>query len=406
MTQPQSHVAMPAEAALRQTRDASGKLAGIVLVLPAYLPESFGGAEQQTRKLAIALARLGVRVSVLAPRLLSHTARREQDVSIALWRFKLRKAPSLGGRYIGSLLSWSAKLFWWLIRHRAQYQVIHIIHGRLHAVPAVIAGFLLGKPTLIKIGRGGSEHFDLDLLSRKRVLGGWYARMIVEHASAYIANSSDIVKDLRRWEIPADRIHRIPNGVEIPHLAPATSNTGTPRFVYLGRLDPEKAVDLMIRGFAQLADHEPARLTIVGDGKCRRDLEMLVDELGVTDRVSFSGSVTDVSGALRVADVFVSTSLSEGMSNALLEAMSFGVMPLVSSVSGAADIVDDCRSGLLFGSGDLEAFVVKLREAIALTPEARRAIGLAGRESVVSRYGIDQVAKRHLALYEHLLSDR
>jgi glycosyltransferase involved in cell wall biosynthesis len=374
----------------------------VVLVLPTYLPESFGGAEQQARKLAFALANLGIRVSLLAPRLLRSTARREQDCSISLWRFKVRKPPNLGGRYFGSLLAWSVKLFWWLLWHRNDYDVIHIIHGRLHAVPAVLAGFCLGKPTLIKIGRGGAEHFDLDILNRKKVLGRWYARRLVNHASAYIANSTEIAADLRRWDIPASRIHRIPNGVEIPSLRAASRDVMKVRCIYVGRLDPEKSLDLMIRGFARLPADRSTNLTIVGEGSCRRALVTLVEEFGLASRVSFAGALSDIGPTMRNADVFVSTSISEGMSNALLEAMSFGVMPLVSVVSGVTDLIEDGRSGLLFAAGDLDAFSDRLLDAIDLSPDDRRAIARAARETVVSRFAIDGVAQRHIGVYSAL----
>jgi glycosyltransferase involved in cell wall biosynthesis len=382
-------------------RDRAVKPASVVLVLPTYLPESFGGAEQQARKLGLALARLGARVSLLAPRLRATTPHRGRDASISLWRFKVRKPPNLGGRYIGSLIAWSVKLFWWLARHQDQYDVIHIMHGRLHAVPAVIAGALLRKPTLVKIGRGGTTHFDLNVVSRKKVLGKWYARRIVNNANAYVANSSEIADDLQRWGVPASRIHRIPNGVEIPPYAESCESDEL-RFIYVGRLDPEKNLDLMIRGFA-LLDDVRAKLTIVGDGSCRAALRTLVKDLRVGDRVRLTEPVSDVGAVLEQAHVYVSTSLSEGMSNALLEAMSFGLAPVVSLVSGVTDLVEDGRSGLLFPPGDLDAFVRKLREACSLSPARRRAIGLTGREFVARYFSIDQVAKRHLALYEHLL---
>lgn len=382
--------------------DANGSLPGIVLVLPTYLPESFGGAEQQSRKLALALGRLGLRVTLLAPRLMRTTAKAEQDASLSVRRLRVTRPPNLGGRYIGSLLVWSAQLAWWLWRHRREYDVIHIIHGRLHAVPAVIAGSLLGKPTLIKIGRGGPEHFDLDVVGRKRLLGWWYARTLVRHATAYVANSREIVEDLRRWNIPATRIHQIPNGVELPILPAEEPREDTVRFVFLGRLDAEKAIDLMIRGFARLPDTARATLTIVGDGDCRRDLEQLATELAVRARVIFTGAVEDVAPVLRDSDVFVSTSLSEGMSNALLEAMSFGLMPLVSLVSGVTDIVEDGRSGLLFPRGDLDAFVARLEETVTLPPEQRRTFGKNARARAAERFGLEEVARRHLALYEDL----
>ena len=89
------------------------------------------------------------------------------------------------------------------------------------------------------------------------------------------------------------------------------------RFLYIGRLDPEKALDRMIAGFAALSAGTRARLTIVGEGACREELHGLVRQLGLGDRVEIRPPVADVGPLLRDADFHVSTSLSEGMSNAL-----------------------------------------------------------------------------------------
>jgi glycosyltransferase involved in cell wall biosynthesis len=376
----------------------------IVLVLPTYLPESFGGAEQQSRKLALALGRLGMQVTVLAPRLLSQTASAEVDDTITLRRFRVRRAPNLGGRHLGSFLAWTFKLTCWLLWNRSRYEVIHIIHGRLHAVPAVVAGRLLGKPTLIKLGRGGEDHFDLDLVRRKRWVGRWYARLLIRNTTAYIANSQEIAADLRRWGVADAQIHRIPNGVDVPPPAPPGTQTRVLRFVYLGRLDPEKSLDLMLRGFARAKAAGRASLTLVGDGEDRATLERLAGELGLRETVTFSGVVRDVSQALRAADVFVSTSVSEGMSNALLEAMSFGLPPLVSRVSGVRDMVDDDRSGLLFEPNDVDAFARRLEDVLALTQSRRQAIGRQARETIEQRFGIDRVAARHVEVYRKLVA--
>ncbi len=111
----------------------------------------------------------------------------------------------------------------------------------------------------------------------------------------------------------------------------------------------------------------------------------------------------DVTPYLKEADVYVSTSVSEGMSNALLEAMSRGVMPVVSRVSGADDLVEEGVSGFLFSPGDEVALAAHLGEALAMTRECRRAMGEAARAAVRSCFLFDQVAERHLALYRELI---
>jgi glycosyltransferase involved in cell wall biosynthesis len=376
----------------------------VVMILPTYLPESFGGAEQQARKLALALKRHGVSVTILAPRLFPQTAQHETDEGISVIRLRVRHAPNLGGRYVLSFLCWCVKLAWWLARHRNEYGIIHVIHGRLHAVPAVLMARILGKSSLVKIGRGGVGHFDLDILRSKRIVGKWYARAIAANASGYVANSREIADDLTRWHISNLKIHQIPNGVELPQM-PASQQEPVVRCVFHGRLDPEKAIDVMIRGFAQLPKNA-AVLSLVGDGDCRQQLERLVDELDLRDRIFFTGPLADVRPTLLASNIYVSTSVSEGMSNALLEAMSFGLLPVVSRVSGVLDIVEDGHSGLLFAVNDAAAFAARLRAAVDLTDSARREMGLRARQTVSTRFGIDRIALEHKRLYEQLVESQ
>jgi glycosyltransferase involved in cell wall biosynthesis len=372
------------------------------MVLPAYLPESYGGAEQQTRRLARALARRGAAVTLLAPRVARGTPAREREGPVVVRRFHLRALPNLGGRHFDAFLWWCGCISAWLWQNRRSYDVIFVVHGRLHAFPAVIAGKWLGKPVLVKPGRGGDAHFDLSVVRRKRLLGPLFARGIANNTTAWVANSREIAADLSGWGIPRERVHAIPNGIDTPENPPRQTGNGVVHFLSMGRLDADKAVDQTIRAFAALPADTSARLTILGDGPCREELEALSSRLGQDGRVVFAGPVTDVTPYLREADVYLSTSLSEGMSNALLEAMSHAVVPVVSRVSGVADVVQEGVTGLVFPPGDESALRARLEESLAMTTEHRRATGEAA-QTAVYRFSIDRVAEVYLSLYRRLM---
>jgi glycosyltransferase involved in cell wall biosynthesis len=374
----------------------------VVMILPAYLPESFGGAEQQTRRFAQALAHRGATVTLLAPRLERRTPAREREGPVVVRRFRLHAAPNLGGRHTGAFLRWCGCICAWLWRNRRSYDVIYVVHGRLHAFPAVIAGTWLGKPIVVKPGRGGEAHFDLSVVDRKRLLGPFFARGIARNTTAWVANSQAIAADLAGWGVPSERVHSIPNGIDTPRTESPQARNGVVHFVSIGRLDAEKAVDQTIRAFAALPAELPARLTILGDGPCRVDLEALSRRLGQEKRIAFTGAVADVTPYLRGADVYISTSLSEGMSNALLEAMSHAVMPVVSRVSGVADVVEEGIAGLAFAPGDEYELAARLNETLIMPARLRRAMGDAARDAMSARFALDEVAERHLRLYRTL----
>jgi glycosyltransferase involved in cell wall biosynthesis len=90
------------------------------------------------------------------------------------------------------------------------------------------------------------------------------------------------------------------------------------------------------------------------------------------------------------------------MSNALLEAMSHAVMPVVSRVSGVADVVEEGVVGLVFPAGDESALAKRLEESLAMTSEHRRATGEAAR-AAVRRFSLDRIAELHLSLYRSLI---
>lgn len=375
----------------------------VVIVLPTYLPESFGGAEQQTRRLAQALTSRGASVALLAPRLKRGTPAREREGAVTVRRFLLSAAPNLGGRHMASFLLWNICIYGWLWRHRSTYDIIHVIHGRLHALPATIAGKRLHKPVLVKPGRGGDAYFDLAAVHRKRLLGSVFARSIAGGTTGWVANSREIMADLLEWGVPRERIHAIPNGVVVPAAGNPPAAGDAVNFVSIGRLDREKAVEQTLRAFAALPDRPVVRLTIVGDGPCRGHLESLTRCLGQEGRVEFRGAVADVRPYLRAADVYLSTSVSEGMSNALLEAMSHGVVPVVSRVSGVADVVEEGRSGLLFPPGDEAAATRRMSEVVTMTKPRRSAMGDAARRTILARYSLDLVATQHLVLYRQVM---
>jgi glycosyltransferase involved in cell wall biosynthesis len=92
------------------------------------------------------------------------------------------------------------------------------------------------------------------------------------------------------------------------------------------------------------------------------------------------------------------------MSNALLEAMSHGVMPVVSRVSGADDMVEEGVSGFLFPAGDEAGLAARLMEAVTMTADRRQAMGERARTAIRASCSLESVADQHLALYRLVIA--
>jgi glycosyltransferase involved in cell wall biosynthesis len=124
----------------------------------------------------------------------------------------------------------------------------------------------------------------------------------------------------------------------------------------LGRLTGVKGQADLVRAFATLtASGGPTRLLLIGDGEELQPLQRLCAELGVAERVVFSGWREDVGDVLRAVDLFVLPSLNEGMGKALVEAMYIGLPLVATRVGGVPDLVVDGRHGLLVPPGQPEA---------------------------------------------------
>ncbi|MDE6846242.1 MAG: glycosyltransferase [Lachnospiraceae bacterium] len=130
------------------------------------------------------------------------------------------------------------------------------------------------------------------------------------------------------------------------------------RIVAVGRLDANKNHEMMIRAFAALRDKYPEyTLTIYGEGELRGYLEELAGKLGISERVFLPGVIPDVAAQIEKAALFLLTSYSEGVSNALIEALATG-LPVISTdvpSGGTVELMTDGVNGLIIPTGDQQA---------------------------------------------------
>lgn len=125
-----------------------------------------------------------------------------------------------------------------------------------------------------------------------------------------------------------------------------------------GRLDENKNQELLLRAFAQVKERKlPARLLLYGDGPLKNELQMLAETLGIASDVTFAGSVSDLPIRMRQADLFVLPSNTEGMPNALLEAMATGLAVISTDCpcGGPRELIQNEKNGLLVPVKDVTA---------------------------------------------------
>lgn len=168
-------------------------------------------------------------------------------------------------------------------------------------------------------------------------------------------------------------------------------------------LRPEKDLPTLVKAFAFARRQQPGlRLVIVGDGAMRDPLERLSEELGQRDYCAFVPSTTEVPRWLSAIDIFVLPSVSEALSNSLMEAMSCGCAPVVSNIGGNPELVEDGERGLLFRAGDAED-LARCLSTLAADDALRRRFADASRRFIRENFSLADSVGRMTEIYLEML---
>jgi glycosyltransferase involved in cell wall biosynthesis len=238
----------------------------------------------------------------------------------------------------------------------------------------------------------------------------WLRRTAAALVDAYVAVTPALAKvAVERAECDPARVHVVPNGIDVGRFAPSAeararvrAELGIPGGSWLvgsvGRLAPEKDQALLVRAMAPLLD-ERRQLVLIGDGPERAALERARAETWRAEFCHLIGEKSDVAPYLAALDAFVLSSRTEGLPLGLLEAMAAGVPVLSTAVGGIPDLIQSGKNGVLVPAGDEKALVREL-VALAAQPTLGRRLGQAGRDTVLARYSLSQMAERYEALYD------
>ena len=403
----------------------------IAMLVWSYWPGHEGGAERQCRKLIPHLAARGLEVVVCTARTQGGHLRNERREDHAIVRLgalvpfftfirrwlerALGKTSRTGADrnrdrarvreallfWLGLLPTWCARisflagLWLWLRTPANRPDAIHVHESSWLAGAAALLAGPYGIPVLAKTAvfpAWNALGYDVPLrgtLSRAR--RNCFFAVLADHQE----------QDLLANGVSPDRIFRVSNGVEIPAEAADLSSREA---LFVGNFSQsveEKAFDVLLEAWARVARKDSlARLVLLGDGDSKPWRDM-ADALGLGASVRFAGWAADPSDYYRRAALFVLPSRSEGLSNALLEAQSWGLPCAVSDIPGNRAVVDDGVNGLVVPAGDAD----RLADAIVRLlgdAELRGRLGRAGREKTRKEFGLTSVAERLETAYRRL----
>ncbi len=250
----------------------------------------------------------------------------------------------------------------------------------------------------------------------------WLQRLVLSLAHGYcdlcdhvIAPSQSIVQHLKRHGVQAP-ITVVPTGIDVDAFASGRRDRGRARsgfaldqFVvgHVGRLAPEKNLDILIQAMADVLTRQPnAAVLITGDGSYRSTMEQAFADAGLTDRARFTGVLTGEAlwDAYAAQDVFAFSSISETQGLVLTEAMAAGVPVIALDAPGVREVVEDGMNGrLLPHSADAAALAEALTWIANLSSERRDALRQAARQTA-DNFSTARCLDRVLTLYENVLA--
>ena len=290
-----------------------------------------------------------------------------------------------------------------------------VVHSRnLAALEALVPAWAAGVPVRIH-GEHGRDIDDLQGLNKKYQ---WLRRVYSPFVMQYVALSRELERYLiDRVGVAPGKVTQIHNGVDARRFHPARSRqpiAGCP-FIdsrlwligTVGRMQPVKDQPTLVRAFIRAVEgsselRNRLRLVMIGDGPLRAQAQALLEQAGVADLAWLPGQREDVPEILRSLDCFVLPSLSEGISNGILEAMASGLPVVATNVGGNGELVQAERTGELVPAADSEAMAGKIA-AYAMDPNRAQRAGRAGRLAIEQQFSLDAMTRRYQGLYDHLL---
>jgi glycosyltransferase involved in cell wall biosynthesis len=360
----------------------------IALVTRRY-PPLIGGAEKILSYLARAFADEGAEVTVLT----SQTPGRRAEVESA-GGLRIVRLATNGIRGLGTW-TYMRNIERWFRRNPIDLAYVSMLKHDAYATLG--ASYVHGFPVVLRPEGAGATG---DLAWQRWGRFGTAIGRRCKSADAVVAISPAIRAELLAAGYSASIIHDLPNGVPVPPQAWKPSRSL--RAVFVGRLAPEKGLDVLLDAWPTVIAAIPgASLTLIGEGPERAALENQVARLELSSSVKMPGIAADVESTLRAHDLFVLPSREEGMSIALLEAMALGMPIVASEIPGNRGLIRDRIDGVLFEPENPEALANAIVDQWD-NPASGLAMGCEARRRVLEDFSIAAVARRHLDLFARL----
>jgi glycosyltransferase involved in cell wall biosynthesis len=281
---------------------------------------------------------------------------------------------------------------------KSKIDILHFHH--FVSLNRYCAALLVRRPQQVVL----TEHTDHELQTKPRYR--YTSILTARLCDSITAIHERLARSLESLlHLDVDSVTCVPNGIDVTSAEASRRipnsrehDPGLFRFVFVGRLHPDKDVSTLLSAFSHLNRTLPAcELVIVGDGEERQALAEKARLLGIERAVVFVGHSTDVFSWLASSDAFVMSSKTEGVPLALLEAMSFG-LPCVATSVGGIDALLAREAGIVVPPTDVRALESAMRR-VATSADLRQRLGRAAKATVISTCALEKSVKTWLEIY-------
>jgi len=342
-----------------------------------------GGAEVFVKDMSLEMSRRGHKIHVVFLQTAKESGRQEE---FGLRFLKLLLDEGISYEFIGAKSRKNPLLGIITLKRIIKRFNPDIVHSHLYW-PLLFLIFIRGFPVIF------TKH-SIQFGAPKILL-----QILLTRVSAFVAICEACKKKF--LTVAGTKIVQIDNGTSFK-VKPEQVDVASPtvRLLYVGRLFAVKNIGLVLHACSELSDLE-FELRIAGEGPQLLELQSLAADLKVDHKVNFLGNIEDVSNEMLRTDIFLMSSLSEGLPISLIEASLSGLPCLVTDVGGCGEVIKRCQNGFVVPSGDLFSYSQKLR--LMIEDGALRETFSRNAKQRSQHYSIDRAVTQHLNLYQTIL---
>ena len=232
-------------------------------------------------------------------------------------------------------------------------------------------------------------------------------------ADYYIAISHKIKAVMVADGIATDRIFVVHSGIDLDRFDAAAGDhlisefnleSAAPVIINVAHLAAHKGQQFLVRAIPHVLKEIPdARFFIIGKGELMAELRALADSLGINQALTFTGFRKDVGAFYKLADLFVMSSVQEGLGTAVLDALALGKPVVATDAGGLPEVIKDGETGRLVAAGNPQALADGIIQMLANKDNALK-MARRGQVVVEEQYSIKAMVEKNLAVYNRLLA--